>query len=177
MVIKLLLVAAVIIGAFLAYVALKPSAYVITRELVVNAPVQVIFPYLNNSKKANEWMPWAQLDPQLTMSFSGPDEGVGSKASWVSTGRMGTGNAVIAESVTDKVVRTNLTQLKPFQMSQLAEMSLTPAGSGTLVRWSVSGHNNFMGRLMCTFMNMDKMVGGSFELGLANLKRLTETKP
>ncbi len=40
--------------------------------------------------------------------------------------------------------------------------------------WKVDGQNNFVGRLMCIFMNMDKMVGGMFEKGLAKLKTTVE---
>jgi hypothetical protein len=32
----------------------------------------------------------------------------------------------------------------------------------------------FMSKLMQVFMNMDKMIGKDFEVGLANLKKLTE---
>jgi hypothetical protein len=59
-------------------------------------------------------------------------------------------------------------------MSQMAEVSLTPSADGTVVKWAVSGKNSFMGRLMCTFMDMDKMIGGQFMQGLTKLKSLVE---
>jgi hypothetical protein len=31
-----------------------------------------------------------------------------------------------------------------------------------------------MSKVMCMFMNMDKMIGGQFETGLANLKTVVE---
>jgi len=36
------------------------------------------------------------------------------------------------------------------------------------------GHNNFVSRAICLFMNQDKMLGGYFEKGLANLKAVAE---
>jgi hypothetical protein len=36
------------------------------------------------------------------------------------------------------------------------------------------GPSPFMGKIMHVFINMDRMVGKDFEIGLANLKRLTE---
>jgi hypothetical protein len=39
----------------------------------------------------------------------------------------------------------------------------------------MSGQKNFMSKAFCLFVNMDKMVGGEFEKGLANLKSVTET--
>jgi len=38
----------------------------------------------------------------------------------------------------------------------------------------MSGPQPLLGKVICLFMNMDKMVGGNFETGLANLRKLTE---
>lgn len=162
--------ASVIIGGFLAYVAIKPAEYSISREMVMAASPEVIFPWINNSQKANEWMPWAESDSAVKMSYSGPEEGVGSTSSWNSDGQMGTGQAVVSESIPNQKVTTQLTYAKPFEMTQIAEITLTPSGEGTIVRWSVSGMNTFMGRLMCVFVDMDKFVGAEFEKGLTKLK-------
>jgi hypothetical protein len=37
-----------------------------------------------------------------------------------------------------------------------------------------AGKNNFIGRAVCLFMDMDKMVGGEFEKGLNQLKSIVE---
>lgn len=169
----LLLLLAAVVGV-LGYAAILPSHYTIAREVTIQAAPEVLFPYLNNTKKANEWMPWAESDPQMKASYSGPDEGVGSKESWDSPGQMGAGSAEIVESVPNQVVKTKLVYTRPMQMTQLAELSLSPVDGGTRVRWSVAGENTFAGRVFCIFMNMDKMVGGEFEKGLWKLKTLAE---
>lgn len=176
MVLKVIGIIALVIAGILIYAALQPSEYLITRELVIKASPEVLFPYINNSQKSNEWMPWKDSDPDVKMSYSGPAEGVGSVASWDSPGKMGTGRAEVVGSVENQSVKTQLTYTKPMEMSQLAEVSLTPASEGTVVRWAVTGHNNWIGRVVCLFMNMDKMVGGEFEKGLSNLKTLAEGK-
>jgi hypothetical protein len=38
----------------------------------------------------------------------------------------------------------------------------------------MSGHNNFIGRAICLFMSLDKVMGGDFEKGLTNLKSVVE---
>jgi hypothetical protein len=43
------------------------------------------------------------------------------------------------------------------------------------VTWSMEGENNFIGKAVCLFMNMDKMVGGQFEKGLAQMNSVVET--
>ena len=38
----------------------------------------------------------------------------------------------------------------------------------------MDGTNDFFGKAMCLFMNMDAMLGKDFEQGLANLKQAVE---
>jgi hypothetical protein len=158
------------------FVSTRPAEMVVARELEIKANPEVLFPYINNSKKSNEWMPWHEDDPHVKMSYSGPDEGVGSMTLWTSKGKMGTGSAEVIESIKNQNVKTRLTYTKPMNMSQLAKVSLQAKSDGTLVRWSVSGKNPVIGRIMCAFVNMDKMIGGNFEKGLINLKNIAEKK-
>ena len=80
-----------VILVFLLYVALQPGDYVISRDTVINAPAAKIFPYMNNSKVAESWGPWLEVDKEAKMSYSGPDAGVGSVASWESSGQLDQG--------------------------------------------------------------------------------------
>ncbi|MES2803837.1 MAG: SRPBCC family protein [Bdellovibrionota bacterium] len=177
MVKKILISLALVIGGFLVYVGFQPADYKISRELAIKATPEVLFPYINNSKKANEWMPWKDSDPGIKMEFSGPDEGVGSISSWNSDGQMGVGTATVVESTLHQSVKTKLVTEKPMAMEQLADISLTPAGDSTVVNWTVTGKNNFIARIFCVFMDMDKMVGPEFEKGLNTLKATVEAAP
>ena len=46
--------------------------------------------------------------------------------------------------------------------------------AATNVTWLMHGPAPFMSKLMQIFINLDNMIGRDFEVGLANLKRLTE---
>ena len=52
--------------------------------------------------------------------------------------------------------------------------SLVPQGDGTTVTWDMEGPTPFIGKIMHVFINMDKMVGDDFAIGLANLKAEAE---
>ncbi len=171
---KILLAVVVIVGLLLAYIAGQSEDFTVSRELLIKTTPEIIFPYINNSQKSNEWMPWQESDPNAKMIYSGPDEGVGSTTTWDSTGNMGTGKAEVVESIPNQRVRTQLSYTKPMNMEQLAEITLTPSAQGTMVKWSVTGKNSFVGRIFCFFFNMDKMVGGEFEKGLNKLKGKVE---
>jgi uncharacterized protein YndB with AHSA1/START domain len=173
---RILLGLAAVIVLILGIAAFQPSDYTIARETTINAPVEKIFPYLNNQKLAEKWGPWLEVDPQAKMNYSGPDAGVGAKASWDSSGQLGTGSATIVESVPNQRVGIALEYSRPMAQTQQSLYLVEPRGSQTMVRWQVQGKNTLPGRVMCLFMNMDKLVGGMFEKGLSNLKTLVETQ-
>jgi len=50
-------------------------------------------------------------------------------------------------------------------------------GNHTAVTWSLTGENDFMAKAVGLFMNMDRMVGGEFEKGLAHMKSVVEAAP
>ena len=54
---------------------------------------------------------------------------------------------------------------------------MLPQGDATSVTWVMHGPASLMSKLMQVFMNLDRMIGKDFEIGLANLKRLTENQP
>ena len=173
---KILYAVITLIALVCIYAAVAPSEYYVERQQAIAATPEKIFPLVNNSKKMNEWMPWAEADPKMVMTYSGPEEGVDAVSSWNSEGQMGVGSAKIIESIPNEKVVSLLEYKKPFEGIQTAEVSITSSAEGqSLVKWSVKGNNNFVGRVLCLFMNMDKMVGSQFEKGLLKLKELSET--
>jgi hypothetical protein len=80
---------------------------------------------------------------------------------------------ILDTSAPSKIV-IKLDFFKPFEGHNTAEFTMLPQGNATNVAWQMHGPAPFMSRLMQVFMNMDNMIGKDFEIGLANLKRLTE---
>lgn len=83
----------------------------------------------------------------------------------------------IQESRTNEFIRFHLEFFEPMAGTSSAEFRFKPDGKGTTVTWSMSGKNNFIGKAMCLVMNMDKMVGGQFDQGLASMKYIVESGP
>jgi Polyketide cyclase / dehydrase and lipid transport len=172
---KVLLGLTVIVILFLAYIAVQPSEYYIHREVMINATPEAIFPHVNNPRKMHEWNPFIKMDPQVKLTYDGPEAGVGASSSFESQ-KIGVGKATVAESVPNSLVRINLEFKKPFEGTQIAEYILKPSDKQTSVTWGVRGHNTFVSRIFCFFMNMDKMMGQTFEKGLTDLKALAEAQ-
>lgn len=80
----------------------------------------------------------------------------------------------ITDSRANELVRLKLEFIKPFASVATTEFTFKPEGNQTTVTWSMVGDKNFMSKAVCLFMNMDKMVGGDFEKGLASLKSVVQ---
>jgi hypothetical protein len=173
---KILIALAVIVIAFVAFVATRPATYRVERSTIVNASPAVVFPYVNRPKEFVSWSPWEKLDPNNKTTYSGPDEGVGAAYAWQGNSEVGSGKMTIIESKANEMVQQDLEFIEPFASKSTVMHALAPAGEGTKVSWIMEGNNDFMGKLFGVFMNMDTMIGKDFDEGLANLKRLVEAK-
>jgi uncharacterized protein YndB with AHSA1/START domain len=173
---KILLVLGAALVAFLVIVALQPADYRVSRSTTISAPPEAVFPNVNEFKKWEAWNPWGKIDPSMKVTYSGPEGGPGASYAWVGSGEVGEGRMTITESKTNEQIRIHLEFFKPMAGVSPTEFTFKPEGGGTVVTWTMSGKNNFIGKAFCLFMNMDKMVGGQFEAGLADLKAVAETK-
>ena len=59
-----------------------PRHVTVTRDVVIDAPVETVFPLVNSLKRMAEWSPWIGRDPAIKLVFSGPEAGVGAKMGW-----------------------------------------------------------------------------------------------
>jgi hypothetical protein len=80
----------------------------------------------------------------------------------------------IVESKPVELVRITIELFNPFAAVNDARFSFKPSGDGTAVTWTMTGRNNFISKAICLFVDMDKMVGGMFEQGLAQMKAVVE---
>ena len=158
---------------FIAVGFLLPREVAVSRQIAINAPPDMVFFYVNDLKKFNEWSPWEQKDPGMKQTYSGPQSGVGQKVAWESAqDDVGTGTQEIIESVAGKHVKTALN----FGDMGTANATFDLEGfdGGTKIVWGFTtdtGNNPMMRWMGLMF---DKWVGKEYETGLASLKALAE---
>jgi hypothetical protein len=80
---------------------------------------------------------------------------------------------ILDASVPSKIL-IKLDFFKPFEGHNTAEFTVLRQGEATHLSWVMRGPAPFVSKLMQVFMNLDRMIGKDFEIGLANLKKLTE---
>jgi len=175
---KILLLAVVVIVVVIAVcsvvVAMQPSHYHVERSATVNAPALIVFNQVNDFHKWDAWSPWAKLDPNMKTNYEGTPAGNGAVYSWAGNSNVGEGRMTIADSKPGESIKIKLEFIKPFAATNATVFSFKPQGNQTTVTWAMDGDNNFIGKAFSLFMNMDKMVGGDFEKGLAQMKTVSE---
>src|SRR3974377_2352484 len=81
----------------------------------------------------------------------------------------GGGPRTLTESRPVEQIRIKLEFLKPFAATNTAEFTFKPEGNQTRVTWSMAGRKVFITKAFGLVVSMDKMIGGQFEQGLAQL--------
>jgi Polyketide cyclase / dehydrase and lipid transport len=170
----IIIVVAVFLGALLLYAATKPDSCQFSRSIHISATPERIFPLIDNLRVMNEWNPFVKADPDINLSYSGPVNGVGAANDFDGNGKVGSGRAEIVESIHPSKIVMALHMVRPMKCQNRVEFRITPRSDGADVTWAMSGRQPFIGKLMSVFINTEKMVGGAFESGLAELKTKVE---
>jgi uncharacterized protein YndB with AHSA1/START domain len=170
----ILIVVVVLVAAVLIYAATKPDQFRIQRTASISAPAEKIFPLINDFHTWSVWSPWEKLDLAMKKTHSGAPQGKGAVLEWDGNKDVGTGRMEVLESIPSSKILIKLDFLKPFEAHNQAEFTLAPNTGSTQVTWAMYGPQPYIVKVMSLFCSMDKMVGGQFEKGLADLKALAE---
>jgi uncharacterized protein YndB with AHSA1/START domain len=173
---KLLILLVLLVAGFVAYVAMQPSAFRVERTATVAAPPAAVFAHVDDLHKWEAWSPWAKLDPKAKMAYEGTPAGKGAAFTWSGNDEVGVGRMTIVESQSPDLVDIKVDFTKPFEGTNSSTFNFKPAGDGTAVTWTISGHQNFIAKAMCIVFNGEKMIGDQLDQGLTRLKAVAEKK-
>ncbi|MCU4181424.1 SRPBCC family protein [Bosea sp. BH3] len=171
---SLLGVVAMAVAVVLFLAARKPDSFQVTRSTTINAPPERIYPLIADFRAWDAWSPWEKKDPAMKRSYGGAASGPGATYAWTGDKNVGEGSMRIVEASAPGRLALKLDFLKPFEAHNDVVFALTPRGSATTVTWIMTGPTPFIGKIMHVFMDMDRMVGGDFESGLAAMKAAAE---
>lgn len=169
----------ILAGVVVVVVVLTGAAYLLPRDvevarsITINATAEEIFPHVNSMQKTEAWSPWLDRDPDVQLTYEGPETGVGNKLTWTSEDpQVGNGTQVIIASVENERVETDL-DFGPMGTAK-ARFVLAAAGDATEVTWGFASDMGLNPMWRWMGLMMDRWVGGDYETGLGNLKTLVE---
>ena len=150
-----------------------PTDYLVSRSIVIDAPVSKIHPNLNDLNKWPTWSPWTENEPGLVVTVGDISSGEGASQKWV--GKDGDGSLLIRSSDPNNGINYDL-EFNQGQYKCKANFIYVPNSEGTEVIWEMSGNMDapVIGGYFAAMM--DSWVGKEFDKGLNNLKNLVENK-
>jgi effector-binding domain-containing protein len=171
---KVLYVILGLAGLYLILAIVGPSREVVERKITIKQPVELVKKQLGDLKFFHEqWSPWTERDPNMTVVFTGNTGEVGHKMEWASeVDEVGQGTLVITAFNGDTIVQSlgfeGMGESKAYYI-------VTGNNDSSTVTWGLEIISPFLARPMMMFMNMDKMIGGDYETGLLKLKEVLES--
>jgi carbon monoxide dehydrogenase subunit G len=164
-----------LVTGFVIIAYLLPRNVIVERQITIAAAPDAVFPLVNSLQRSTEWSPWIVLDPDMSVTYEGPPDGVGNVMIWTSeVDGVGNGRQEIVESIANERVAT----LLDFGEMGTADawFNLTEVEGGTQITWGLNADMglNPIGRWMG--LMIDRLVGPDYEAGLANLQDLIETE-
>jgi hypothetical protein len=110
----------------------------------------------------------------MKRTYGSSTSGKGATYAWEGNSNVGAGNMLITDAPPPSRVTLELNMAKPIEAHNMVDFTLAPVGDTTTVTWTMRGQAPYFAKIIHVFFNMDKMVGGDFEAGLAKLKAAAE---
>jgi carbon monoxide dehydrogenase subunit G len=170
----LLVLAAIVI--LFGYGATRPDEFRITRKVSIKAPPDAIYSRISDMRRFNEWNPFVKGDPSVKLVYSAITAGPGGSYDWDSTGQAGKGRMAITDVLPPNRVAMALQFEAPMKANNKVVFTLRPQDSNTEVTWEMTGTYGFAHKIMDVAFNFEKLIGGEFDKGLADLKSQAEAR-
>ncbi len=156
---------------------IEPKDISVSRSTVIAAPKDVIWEQIIKFKNWPHWSPWYEMEPTVQMTYTGNDGQPGSAYQWKGDSKK-TGEGTMKNTgVKDGELDWTITFIKPFSAEATGTFKLADTtGGNTKVTWTFNEHFPFPMNAMNAFVDMDKMLGGDFARGLANMKKYCEAQ-
>lgn len=177
-ILRILLVLVSLIALILIVALFLKKEYAVEREITVDKPKTEVFEYVKFLKNQDNYSKWATMDPAMKKEFRGTDGTVGFVSAWDSEqDDVGKGEQEIMKITDGERIDYELRFFEPFETTDNAYMTTEAVNdSTTMVKWGFNGKMKYPMNLMLLFMDMEDMLGGDLEQGLANLKGVLESR-
>jgi hypothetical protein len=151
-----------------------PGHYRVRRSIVIRATPSAVFPLVGDLRAWREWGVWFARDPAMQIEYSPATTEVGAWSQWKSKSQ-GDGKMTISAVHPDDDFEYTMV-FADIGMVSHGTMALSGGPASTTVTMGMEGDlgHNPLYRWFGVFM--DKLVGPDFEAGLANLKRVAESR-
>lgn len=162
-----------VLGAYLVLSIIGPKKLETSRTIVINAPVEKVYPLTADFNAWPKWSPWQLKDTQMKNIITGEPMALGHRMTWESESQ-GNGEQEIIELVPNSMIKTSL-KFKGWDQTSYSAFIMLPEGNGTKLTWTMEGGEvPFMMRGMMVVFGAMSAIEKDYDEGLNNIKKLAE---
>lgn len=177
--IKILKIAGVIIGLFIALVLVlaftADTDFEMDRSIVIDKPSEEVFEYVKYLRNQYNYSVWGDRDSEMKQEFRGTDGTVGFVSAWEGNEDAGSGEQEIIGIVEGERIDYELRFFEPFESTSYSFMSTESISENqTRVTWGMFGTFPRPMNIMLLFFDLEEAIGNDYETGLNNLKAILE---
>lgn len=169
-----------VIAIILLIAAFQPKDWRVERSVTILAPKDQVWAIVSDLHRYNEWNAFYLMEPEAKTDAQGPAATVGSSYSWDGQ-QSGAGSMTTTALKPSERMDFRLDFTRPMVVTNSGAFILSDLDGATKMSWEMSGHHEgftgLIARALHMFVNMDDMLGKTFETGLAHLKEISEKKP
>jgi uncharacterized protein YndB with AHSA1/START domain len=151
-----------------------PSEFTVQRSILIDAPAANVYANVVDLRHWRTWGVWFKRDANMKIVYSGPESALGMKSEWISE-QEGSGEMeIIAIELNKRLIYA--LYFPDMNIGSTGEFIFSEDKGRTEVIWMDYGDvgSQPLNRYFALFM--DLMVGSDFEVGLENLKLLSESQ-
>lgn len=170
--IGILAVLVIAMGTVALMAAQLPDVYTVTRERMIQATPTVVYQWVGDLRRWEDWSPWKQHDATIVNEYFGSTTGVGAVQKWTSK-NSGAGQITLTTVEPERLVEFDLLFID-WNAKSHGALHMEPTAQGTKVIWTLSGAQGFMQKIFSVIFRMDKAMADDFDLGLQLLAEKAE---
>ncbi len=177
-VVVFILVLIIILGAGILIAGMVlPNKVTVTRSILVGASKEEVFEQIVLFKNWPRWSPFHAIDTTMKITYDGVDGMNGSFYTWDSKNNDAGMGTMYNRGVSGTTMDYHIDFERPMKGTADGKIIVKDTLGQVKVTWLLTTVCSFPFNALqlFPFMNMEKMLGGSFEEGLAKLKGITKT--
>ena len=172
----IVIIIAIILVIMLILGFVAPKEYKVSREILIDAPSNIVFNHISSLRRMYAWHPMAEKDSVAIFEFKGMEGTVGSQMEWRGNSMIGTGIREIRNIEVQTRVATVMRYSAPWESRIDDEFILLEEDGQCLVRWSLIGTHPFPFNIRMLFLDLGEKADPEISFGLEKLKSLSESE-
>lgn len=176
---SILLIILTVIGSLIALVLIAgliiKNDYGVSREIIVDKPVEEVFAFVRLQKNQELYNKWVMTDPNKKVELRGTDGTVGFIYAWNGNKQAGEGEVEITNLKENEQVDTEVRFVRPMPGLARISMITTPVSANqTRVTWGFTSRMKYPMNAILALMGWKKILGKDLQKSLGDLKRILE---